>query len=207
MSFGDRFRARPSRLLGLLVLGLAAAVAVVLFAVPHGSSAKRVGRLVRACPNGQVREVDMGPGEPDKATGHRPEAPDPDKAARRRSQAADPDKAKGLAKGCEARFHPESYGDLSRANSARVSQNTDPFTSVRPGAYQAALKQRAALAASPVAGTDGSWSPYGTGADTTDNTDFDQSNGSTQEGLGAVSGRISDYAYDSSTGSLYAAAS
>ncbi|HEX6458813.1 MAG TPA: hypothetical protein VF032_07845 [Thermoleophilaceae bacterium] len=71
------------------------------------------------------------------------------------------------------------------------------------------MKQRSALAAAAatVPGADGSWSPYGTGADTTDNTEFDQSNGSTQEGLGAVSGRISDFAYDDSTGTLYAAAS
>jgi photosystem II stability/assembly factor-like uncharacterized protein len=58
-----------------------------------------------------------------------------------------------------------------------------------------------------VPGADGSWTPYGTGAEVTDNTDFDQSNGSTQEGFGAVSGRISDFAYDDSSGTLYAAAS
>jgi photosystem II stability/assembly factor-like uncharacterized protein len=90
-----------------------------------------------------------------------------------------------------------------------VSQDTAPFTSVRRGAYEHALQQRAALAAGSAAipGAAGSWTPYGTGAEITDNTTFDQSNGSTQEGFGAVSGRISDFAYDASTGTLYAAAS
>jgi photosystem II stability/assembly factor-like uncharacterized protein len=196
MSFGNGFRPTPSRVLGVLVPAAAAVAAIVLLALPGGGRTERVGRLVHACPNGQVREEGDRPDE-----GHRPPA------TGHREEGREADKKPGLAKGCEARFHPESYGDLSRANSARASQNTDPFTSVRTGAYQHALDQRAALRAADVPGSDGAWTPYGTGADALDNTNFDQSNGSTGEGLGAVSGRVSDYAYDASTGSLYAAAS
>jgi photosystem II stability/assembly factor-like uncharacterized protein len=182
------FRLKPVRLVVLLVLVLAGAAAIVMLAIPHGS-AQRVGRLMRACPNGYVREADGA-----QRTAHREERD-------REEHSAKP--------GCEPRFHPESFADLSRANSAKVSQNTDPFTSVKSGAYESSIKQRAALEADPsgVPGAGGSWTPYGTGADVADNTDFDQSNGSTEEGLGAVSGRISDFAYDSSTHSLYAAAS
>jgi photosystem II stability/assembly factor-like uncharacterized protein len=214
MSFGDGFRPRPTRVLGLLALALAIAGGVVWLGLAHSGSSERVGRLVHACPNGQVREADAGEDNGDKAG----ESGDKDRKSKTGDRDADADgkadpdakNANGaIAKGCEARFHPESYGDLSRANSSLVSQGTDPFKTVRAGAYQHALTQRAALsnAAPDVAGTDGSWTPYGTGADAADNTDFDQSNGSTEEGLGAVSGRISDYAYDASTGSLYAAAS
>jgi photosystem II stability/assembly factor-like uncharacterized protein len=176
--------------IGILVVALAVAGGIVALA-HNGGEKKRVGRLVHACPNGQVREANAGE-ERDRDKGE-------DADAERKGSA--------ITEGCEARFKPESFGDLSRANSARASQNTDPFTTVRKGAYQHALAQRAALTSSGVTGTGGSWAPYGTGADVTDNTDFDQSNGSTQEGLGAVSGRISDFAYDPSTSTLYAAAS
>ncbi len=191
------FRLKPVRLVVLLALLLAGAAAIV-FALSGGGSAKRVGRIVRACPNGYVREMDSGAGGSE--------------AGDRRSEdtdRGDADRPKGIAKGCEARFKPETFADLSRANSARASQNTDPFTTVKPGAQESALKQRAALAAASagIPGADGSWSPYGTGSEVTDNTNFDQSNGSTEEGLGAVSGRVSDFAYDSASGTLYAAAS
>jgi photosystem II stability/assembly factor-like uncharacterized protein len=176
------FPLKPTRLLVVfLALALAGTAAITLLVLSHNGPAKRVGRIVHACPNGYAREMDAGE-ERDR----------------------DRDHAKTR---CEPRFHPESFADLSRANSARTSQNTDPFTSTRSGAMEAALKQRAALRSADVPGSSGSWTPYGTGAEITDNTDFDQSNGSTQEGLGEVSGRISDFAYDPSTGSLYAAAS
>ena len=177
------FRLKPMRLVVLVALVLAGAAAIVLFAATHGGHAKQVGRLVRACPTGYVREMDA------------------DETADGGRRSADAN--------CEPRFHPESYGDLSRANSAKVSQNTDPFTTVKSGAYESSLEQRAALEADPagIPGASGSWTPYGTGADVADNLDFDQTGGSTAEGLGAVSGRISDFAYDASTGSLYAAAS
>lgn len=197
------FRLSRARLVVLLVIALAGALAIVLLATRGSGPPKLVGRLVHACPNGQVREADAD-ASGSEVRGHRSEDKD-----RAESRDRDADRPKGIATGCEARFHPESYGDLSRANSAKVSQNTDPFTTTRSGAYQHALAQRDALEADPAAvpGADGSWTPYGTGAEVTDNTNFDQSNGSTEEGLGAVSGRISDFAYDSSSGSLYAAAS
>ena len=191
---------RLKGLLGLTV-ALAAAPAAVLFALPHGAATKRVGRIVHACPPGQVREMDAGK-ERARDAG-RGKAEGRDRGGERERE----HRAKRIAPGCEARFKPESYADRSRANSSRVSQDTAPFTSVRQGAYQAALAQRAALSGAAIPGSAGNWTPYGTGAEITDNTDFDQSNGSTQEGLGEVSGRISDFAYDAASGSLYAAAS
>ncbi|HKR99217.1 MAG TPA: hypothetical protein VJU79_06850, partial [Candidatus Dormibacteraeota bacterium] len=142
------------RLKGLLGLtaAIAAAGSAVLFALPHGGGAKRVGRIVHACPRGQVREMDAQQEERDRVRGEE----------REREQ--------GIAPGCEARFKPESYADLSRANSSRVSQDTAPFTSVKQGAYQAALAQRAALSRAAIPGSAGNWTPYGTGADITDNT-------------------------------------
>src|SRR5947208_9154711 len=108
MGPGEAFPLKPARVLALLALAAAATAAIVLLAVPHSGRTVRAGRLVRACPSGQTRELD----------GH----------------------------GCEPRFHPESFEDLARANSSRTSQVTAPFDSVEPGAYQAALGQKAALA-------------------------------------------------------------
>jgi photosystem II stability/assembly factor-like uncharacterized protein len=202
MKLGEAFPLRPARLLVLIAIAAAAVAATLLFALPWGGDAKLGGRIVRACPNGTVRGFDAG----ERESGIRNQKLGPDQRDRG-SEGKDRRERPGLR--CEGRFHPESYADLAQANSSRASQDTAPFSTVKEGAYQHALAQRDALAADPtsVPGTDGTWTPYGTGSEVTDNTDFDQSNGSTQEGLGAVSGRISDYAYDPSTSSLYAAAS
>src|SRR5206468_8894127 len=106
------FRLKPVRLVVPLALVLAGvAAAIVLFALPHGSAA-RARRLVRACPNGYVRELDAGEqGDRARGTGDREER--------------DREKHSAAPRRCEARFHPESFGDLSRANSAKVSQTTD----------------------------------------------------------------------------------
>jgi len=203
MKLGEAFPLRPMRLLVLVVAIAAAAaaaiVATLLLTLPGGGHARLAGRIVRACPNGTVRELGSGESRSEVGGGRSEES----------DRGAPSDRGEKPGLHCEGRFHPESYADLAQANSSRASQDTAPFSSVKDGAYQHALAQRDALAADPtsVPGTDGTWTPYGTGSEVTDNTEFDQSNGSTQEGLGAVSGRISDYAYDPSTGTLYAAAS
>jgi photosystem II stability/assembly factor-like uncharacterized protein len=168
----------------LAILGLAAAA---LFTVLPGSSHRRSpGRIAHACPRGTVRALDAGEEEGDRD--------------------ADKGKEAGVITSgdlkCESQFKPESFGDLSRGAGLLASRQTAPFTSVQPGAYDAAVTQKSSMAA-----TGGSWSPYGIGSEAMDNTNFDQSNGSTSEGLGTASGRISDYAYDPVHKILYAAAS
>ncbi len=161
-----------------LAIALAGASAIILsFALPHEGHKRLMGRIVHACPRGTTRVAEAEEGDRDAGAGKLH---------------------------CESRFRPESFGDLSRATGAAASHETAPFTSVNPGAYEAAVRQRNAMSAGA---TGGSWAPYGISPEVMDNTNFDQSNGSTSEGLGTASGRISDYAYDAAHKTLYAAAS
>src|SRR4051812_46299303 len=98
--------------------------------------------------------------------------------------------------------HPESFADLAQANSARASRSVAPGTRLKPGAFRAAVAQRAAL---PSIG--GSWSPYGTTPLVGDRTDYDTSSGSTREGLADLSGRVTSFAADPSGDHVFAAAS
>jgi hypothetical protein len=103
--------------------------------------------------------------------------------------------------------HPESFGDLARANSTRISRTVAPGTQVKTGAYAAAVSQRDQLAKAGSAPTGGArWQPYGDTPLLTNQTDYDQTAGSTHEGLGGVSGRTTSFARDTA-GNVYAATS
>lgn len=103
--------------------------------------------------------------------------------------------------------HPESFADLAKANSTRISRTVAPGTQVKTGAYAAAVAQRDRLARAGTApGGDATWQPYGDTPLLTDQTDYDQTAGSTHEGLGGVSGRATSFARDDA-GRLYAATS
>ncbi len=98
--------------------------------------------------------------------------------------------------------HPESFADLAQANSARAARSVAPGTQLKPGAYRAAVAQRAELPR-----LDGTWSPYGNTPLVADRTDYDTSNGSTRQGLADLSGRVTSLAADPSGDHIFAAAS
>jgi hypothetical protein len=95
---------------------------------------------------------------------------------------------------------PESFGDLAKANAQVAMRSTAPFTRLRPGAYRAAMRERAAL---PTTG--GAWKPYGNPPLRGDNTDYDTDGGSSRLGLGSLSGRATAFAQGN--GAIYAAIS
>ncbi len=101
------------------------------------------------------------------------------------------------ARGCARVNRPESAADLARLNAELGARQTGPFTSVRAGAREAALKQRAALARAAVPGTTGEWEPVGKGPLIANDPAYESVNG---EGLVEVAGRIQDFAYDFRTG-------
>ena len=98
--------------------------------------------------------------------------------------------------------HPESFADLARANSSRASRSVAPGTRLKPGAFRAAVAERAEL---PRIG--GDWSPYGTTPLVGDRTEYDSTNGSTSQGLADLSGRVTSFAADPSGDHVFAAAS
>jgi hypothetical protein len=113
-----------------------------------------------------------------------------DEAEREREAAASPED-------CVNKKHPESVYDLTQINGQRMARDVAPFTELRPGAYAAALAQRAA-----VAGIGGTWTPLGTTPLLSAEEGYDEVNTS---GLVELSGRIQDFAYDSAGKRLYAA--
>jgi hypothetical protein len=97
--------------------------------------------------------------------------------------------------------HPESFLDLARANSARLTRTVAPGAQIRAGAYRSAVAHAADLPR-----TGGTWHPYGRPPLVGDRTQYDTSDGSTNEGLPDLSGRASGFAR-SDDGVLYAAIS
>jgi hypothetical protein len=97
--------------------------------------------------------------------------------------------------------HPETYADLAVANSSRLTRTVAPGTRIKPGAYRNAIDERNALDT-----TGGSWSPYGNPPLQSNRTEYDTTAGSTQEGLGDLSGRVNAFTSDNS-GTTYAAVS
>ncbi|HEV2812945.1 MAG TPA: hypothetical protein VGW10_06805 [Solirubrobacteraceae bacterium] len=93
---------------------------------------------------------------------------------------------------------PESFADLSRANSQMAARSVAPGTELKPGAQRAAVRAAAEL---PVTG--GDWKPYGRAPLETGRTEYDVSDESTQLGLGNVGGRLNVFAHDPATGRLF----
>ena len=160
-------RTRRLALAGAAALATVAAVLAAPPGVPTASAA--------ACPPGYER-VRSEPNGPSWAT-----------RLRERSDAIAPDR------GCVRVNRPESATELARAAAEQQARATGPFTSVREGAREAALAQRARLAASSVPGTSGDWTPVGNTPLLAAEADYSSVNG---EGLVEVGGRVNDFAYD-----------
>src|SRR4051794_8536877 len=107
---------------------------------------------------------------------------------------------------CNRLGHPEG-AELLQANREHAAHTLAPFTSVRRGAAEAASARADQLRANvrDVPGAAGAWTPLGKGALDTSDTNYDTSAGSTQEGFNFVTGRVEDFAYDSTHGRLFAA--
>ena len=97
------------------------------------------------------------------------------------------------APGCVRVNRPEGAMELSRAAAEQQARATAPFATVRTGAREAALAQRARLVASGVPGTGGDWQPVGTTPLLAAEPEYTSVNG---EGLVEVNGRVNDFAYD-----------
>ena len=173
---------RSPRRIGMAV-GLVALVAVLLITVIGGSSSRRPkpGRLVvEHCRSGTVPAE--GPGSDERhADGRRP---------------------------CVPLGQPETFADLSSANTELQSRQTAPFGSVAPGAYLAAVAQRQGMPqAGAASGGGGHWKLAGRpplcaaptpGGKACPPPDPANGNYSYMGSLGfrTLSGRISSFAYD-----------
>jgi hypothetical protein len=130
-------------------------------------------------------------------------------AAQRRDEAArDGEGERGGGEGagvdgCVPRKHPESTQDIAAVNAFRAVRSSAPFSTVAPGAYAAAVKERDAIAARKrtLAGTGGAWTPAGKGPLIADDQRFPEVNGL---GLADLNGRVTDFSYDAKGGRIYA---
>src|SRR4051812_43849918 len=112
--------------------------------------------------------------------------------------AADPDQASGP---CALRSSPETFADLADASNA-VAQRVAADSTAD---YAAAARERARLAESGsarVSGANGTWQPVGRGPLHADDPNYPSTYG---DGFAELAGRVSDYAYDSKHGRLFAA--
>jgi hypothetical protein len=97
--------------------------------------------------------------------------------------------------------HPESFDDLAKANSSRLTRQVAPGTQLKPGAQRAAVRAAKDL---PTIGNE--WAPYGDTPLFANREEYDTTRGSTLEGFVGLAGRTSSFARDSD-GRLYAATS
>jgi len=93
---------------------------------------------------------------------------------------------------------PEPFADLMKANGTTFNR----FGLTSPAAYARAVRQAAALTGTGIPGTEGSWTPVGNGPVVFDNGAYTNTNG-LANGLSKASGRISAYAYDDASGTLF----
>jgi hypothetical protein len=174
-----------------LVLAAVSAVGLRLSSSPESEAACAAGEAARATQSESERERDRGEG--------RHAAANPLFAGPAENPAAECGDGPG--------GHPETFADLAKANSARISRTVAPGTEIRPGAYAAAVAQRNRLArqgAAPTGG--GAWQPYGDTPLMANRTEYDQTRGSTREGFVGLSGRTTAFTRDAA-GRLYAATS
>ena len=108
------------------------------------------------------------------------------------------------ADGCVNDKAPESAAEIGLVSRELQARRTAPFDTLRPGAYAAAVKQRAAVAKASAAipGTGGTWTPLGKTPLNNAVEGYDSVNGL---GLRNVAGRIQNFAYDKDTKTLYTA--
>lgn len=162
----------------LLVVAIVA-VPVALLTLPSRESENPLS-VFRDC----IAEASASTGEPEAT------------AAREQSDSADPDAESGPC----ALHGVETYQELSKASTS-VAQRVAADSTAD---YAAAARQRTRLASrrATVPGADGSWRPVGSGPLHADDPDYPSTYG---DGFADLAGRVSDYAYDSRGGRLYAA--
>jgi photosystem II stability/assembly factor-like uncharacterized protein len=102
---------------------------------------------------------------------------------------------------CDRPGHPETFEDLAKANSSRLTREVAPGTQIKPGAQRSAVRHARAL---PTIGN--AWAPLGNTPLFANRTEYDQTLGSTGEGFVGLSGRATAFARDPG-GTLYAAVS
>jgi hypothetical protein len=96
---------------------------------------------------------------------------------------------------CISNKHPEEFSEIEALLADRISRAAAPSDSVAPGAFRAAVQQRARLitAAPKVRGASGAWQPLGVGPLISNEEGFDEVNGL---GLAKLNGRIDSLDYD-----------
>ena len=102
---------------------------------------------------------------------------------------------------CDRPGHPETFEDLAKANSSRLTRQVAPGTQIKAGAYRASVRQAKDL---PTIGTD--WSPLGKTPLIGNRTEYDQTLGSTNNGFVGLAGRSTAFVRDPND-SLYVAVS
>src|SRR3954464_9532352 len=112
-----------------------------------------------------------------------------------------PEGSEALEK-CDRPGHPETFGDLAKANSSRLTRTVAPGTQIKAGAQRAAIRSAKALPA-----TGGTWAPLGNTPLIANRKEYDTTNGSTLEGFVGLSGRATAFARNTTTGALFAAVS
>src|SRR4051794_10412427 len=173
-----------------LLRGVSSRVAVILVLVAAMAAAG--ARVITT--TGSPRSCARAQGRPEGAP-----AAQPDPSGARALYSGPRRELEGACK--DRPGHPESFLDLARANSARLTRTVAPGTQIRAGAYRSAVAHAADLPR-----TGGTWRPYGRPPLIGDRTQYDTSNGSTNQGLPDLSGRASGFAR-SGDGVLYAAIS
>ncbi|HKP17662.1 MAG TPA: hypothetical protein VJT84_04225 [Gaiellaceae bacterium] len=97
---------------------------------------------------------------------------------------------------------PGEAGEKLAANQQLARLSAAPAT-VRPGAYAAALRQRAAIAAAGtrLSAATGKWAPYGRGPMVGSDSRFSRI---ANTGMPGLAGRVNHFAYDAKSGRLFA---
>lgn len=187
---GVRSLTRPPRLVALLVLAAAIAVAVWL-ATGSGHDRAATTLSASACPS-WAAPAEHESGEEAESEG--------EAEGEREREGEEHEGPRCLP-------HPEveSPDDLMKAGGTIAARSSAPLTRPPRGATARAYRQTQRLRASQpsVPGSGGTWTPLGDQPLVADNHDFDQQStpilggSSTDEGLVKLAGRVSDLAYDS----------
>ena len=176
------------------MVALALAAAVTVRVETRGGGQQRVARAACAATEpdgGKARER-----EPERER----EADHKKTGSEVRGLFAGPQGNEQLEK-CDRPGHPESFDDLAKANSSRLTREVAPGTQIKPGAQRAAVRQSKDL---PTIGQ--AWTPLGNTPLLGNRIEYDTTLGSTQEGFVGLAGRTTAFARDPA-GAVYAAVS
>src|SRR4051794_12215756 len=180
-------RGRPLiwALVGVLALAIAA-VGVVALRCGRGHSRRAVASACAAAEHDADRKSERE---------HRP------RGSEVHGLFSGPETGEALEK-CDRPGHPETFDDLAKANSSRLTRTVAPGTQIKAGAQRAAIRSARALPA-----TGGTWAPLGNTPLIANRKEYDTTNGSTLEGFVGLSGRATAFARNTTTGALFAAVS